>query len=115
MSMGDEHPSNAARASNVLKSMKHDLDDPSLSPILRKKLKKEIDDFENTMNNIYDKKSQVSDPRVLQGIFDKGIFDNGSFRYSWNSSLWGDPAVEARKATDKLRESTDIIINTKII
>ena len=114
MSLGDEHPSNAARAYDVLQSMKYDLQDPSLSPELKKKLTAEIEQYEKTMNKIYDDKSRIGNAQVVQGIFDKAIFSGGSMRYSWNSSLWGDPAREARKATDNLRESTSII-NTKII
>lgn len=115
LSLGDEHPSNAARAYDVLQGMKTDLKDPSLSPELRKKLEKEIDHYETTMNKIYSEKSRVSNASFIQGIFDKAIFTGGSIRYSWNASLWGDPAKEAQRATDRLRESTDIIMNTKII
>ena len=114
ISLGDEHPSNAARAYDVLQSMKYDLQDPSLSPELKKKLTAEIEQYEKTMNKIYDDKSRIGNAQVVQGIFDKAIFSGGSMRYSWNSSLWGDPAREARKATNNLRESTSII-NTKII
>lgn len=115
LSLGDEHPSNAARAYDVLQGMKTDLKDPSLSPELRKKLAKEIDHYETTMNKIYSEKSRVSNASFIQGIFDKAIFTGGSIRYSWNASLWGDPAKEAQRATNRLRESTDIIMNTKII
>ena len=114
LSLGDVHPSNAARAYDVLQSMKYDLQDPSLSPELKKKLATEIEHYEKTMNKIYDDKSRIQNAQVIQGIFDKAIFTGGSMRYSWNSSLWGDPAVEARKATNNLRESTSIL-NTKII
>lgn len=114
ISLGDPHPAHAARAYDVLQSMKYDLKDPSLSPELRKKLEKEIESYENTMNKIYDDKSRLSNAKVVQGIFDKAIFSGGSMRYSWNTSLWGDPAREAQKATDKLRESVSII-DTKII
>ena len=114
ISLGDPHPAHAARAYDILQSMKYDLKDPSLSPELRKKLEKEIESYENTMNKIYDDKSRLSNAKVVQGIFDKAIFSGGSMRYSWNTSLWGDPAREAQKATDKLRESVSII-DTKII
>ena len=114
LSLGDVHPSSAARAYDVLQSMKYDLQDPSLSPELKKKLATEIEHYEKTMNKIYDDKSRIQNAQVIQGIFDKAIFTGGSMRYSWNSSLWGDPAVEARKATNNLRESTSIL-NTKII
>ena len=114
LSLGDEHPSNAARAYDVLQSMKYDLQGPSLSPELKKKLAIEIEHYEKTMNKIYDDKSRIQNAQVIQGIFDKAIFTGGSMRYSWNSSLWGDPAAEARKATNNLRESTSIL-NTKII
>ena len=115
LSLGDVHPAHSARAYDVLQSMKTDLKDPSLSPELRKKLAKEIDHYETTMNKIYSEKSRVSNAGFIQGIFDKAIFTGGSIRYSWNSSLWGDPAKEAQRATDRLKESTDIIMDTKII
>lgn len=115
LSLGDVHPAHSARAYDVLQSMKTDLKDPSLSPELRKKLAKEIDHYETTMNKIYSEKSRVSNAGFIQGIFDKAIFTGGSIRYSWNASLWGDPAKEAQRATDRLKESTDIIMDTKII
>lgn len=115
VSLGDEHPAHSARAYNMLQSMKHDLNDPKLSPELRKKLSKEIDDYQTTMNKIYADKSRVENARFVQGLIDKAIFDNGSVRYTWNSSLWGDPAKEASKATERLRESTDFLSDIKFI
>lgn len=110
VTLADEHPALPVRQKEILNSMKYDLNDPNLSPKLRKSLKKEIDEYQKTVNSIYEKNSKLSNPRFFKYVLDNAIYrsKHGGLKSSINNLLFGDVSKEA-----DIR--TNIIRNAKII
>lgn len=105
ITVGDEHPMSATRAKSTLDSMKADLNDPALSPKLRKALQKEIEETEKEVDSHFNN-LKLSDPHIAKTIFDKCIFVtlNGGFKYKLYQSIFD---INDAKTTSKLRESAD--------
>jgi Zn-dependent protease with chaperone function len=73
----DVHPSTASRCYSIIKDLKTDLNDPGLSPELKKQLKKEIDSYENTMHKFFDVATKAENPRALPTIIQKWMYEKG--------------------------------------
>jgi len=73
----DVHPSTASRCYSIIKDLKTDLNDPTLSPELKKQLKKEIDSYENTMHKFFDVATKAENPRALPTIIQKWMYEKG--------------------------------------
>ena len=93
-----------------------DVNDPSLSPKLRAQLAKEISSAEKEMDDYFKKASDVKDPEALKVFYDKCIYASasGGFKYRTFRSIFNlDKGVQ--QMTPSLKESTNIISDTKII
>lgn len=75
--ISDEHPSNIVRCKAMIDSMKTDLDDPKLSPTLRKELKQQIDEAEKGIDDYYSKAIKINNPNLFKDYLDKLTFKKG--------------------------------------
>lgn len=73
----DEHPQTAARCYSIVKDLRKDLEDPSLSPAMKKQLKIEIDEYETNMRSYFDRSLKWKNPRLLTTIFQKWMYEHG--------------------------------------
>jgi len=115
----DVHPNTASRCYSVIKDLKTDLNDPSLSPELKKQLKKEIDSYENTMHKFFDVATKAENPRLLPTIIQKWMYEKGGdlkFKISelpFNNI--GGFRAETNKTRDYIKNDRYSIKTAKII
>ena len=115
----DVHPRVASRCYSIISDLKQDLNDPSLSPELKKQLSKEIDDYEIYMHNYFDNALKLENPRVISSAVHKWIYDMGGdikFKISelpyMNS---GGFRGETNRTAQWINQDKYNILNTKII
>ena len=79
----DEHPSFEARAYSILKDLKTDLNDPNLSPQMKKQLEKEIKDYEESMNRYFKESKKLSNPAIVSVLVQEFIYYkcNGGIKF----------------------------------
>lgn len=115
----DVHPNTASRCYSIIKDLKTDLNDPSLSPELKKQLKKEIDSYENTMHKFFDVTIKADNPRALPTIIQKWMYEKGGdlkFKISelpFNNI--GGFRAETNKTRDYIKNDRYSIKTAKII
>ena len=81
--VADCHPSYQARAYDILDALKKDLNDPSLSPSLKKQLQEEIDQYEKSMNSYFAKSKKLKNPAVVTAFAQEFIYTKckGGLKY----------------------------------
>lgn len=73
----DVHPSTASRCYSMIKDLKTDLNDPTLSPEMKKQLKKDIDKYEATMTKFFNENTKLENPRVVPNLLQKWSYEHG--------------------------------------
>ena len=73
----DVHPRTASRLYSIIKDLKQDLNDPSLSPEMKKQLQKDIDEYEKAIKTYFDDKTDLKNPRMISANIQKWMYDRG--------------------------------------
>ena len=101
LSIVDVHPSSPARVKGIIDSMETDINDPKLSPKLKKQLSKEIVNTKKAINTIYDKRTKITDTNFVRMAFDRFIINvmGGGIKYKLfkMSNLDNDTLETSRK------------------
>lgn len=108
LEISDCHPSSPARVKGVVNSMRHDLQNPSLSPKLKAQLKKELDLVESQTEDYYNNLKKT-DPAFLKKVFDKYIFYacDGGAKHKFFTKVF-DFENDNTKSANNLREQSFI-------
>lgn len=79
----DVHPTNEDRMYSVLKDLKQDLNDPNITPEMKKQLTKEIADYEKAMNDFFDANRKFSNASVVTSLMQEAIYKKcgGSLKF----------------------------------
>lgn len=102
----DCHPANQVRYKTILDGLNDDLDRPGMSPKLKKQLKADIKETEDTVEEILENGKKIDDPRIVKNYVH-------SFLYH---SCGGDPKYVIKKMSfDSEKDVQNTYIkNTKI-
>ena len=109
----DVHPSNEDRMYGVLKDLKQDLNDPNITPEMKKQLTKEIADYEKAMNDFFDANRKFSNASVVTSLMQEAIYKKcgGSLKFKISEL----PYLHKGGFRADTNDTANKILNTKII
>ena len=86
----DEHPATQARYKNVVDGLKDDLNQPGISPKLKKQLQADIKETENTVEEVLENGKNVEDARFLENFMRSFLYHacGGDLRYLLNKKTF---------------------------
>ena len=108
----DVHPSFENRAYSIVNDLKADLNDPSLSPAMKKQLQKEIDEYEKYMTKYFEESKKLKNPNVVMAYMQDFVYNKcgGDIKYKLSELLFKNGF---RGETNKTKDN--IIADTKIL
>ena len=79
----DEHPASQARYKTVIDGLKDDLNQPGISPKLKKQLQSDIKETEDTIEEVLEKGKEVEDPRFIENYMRSFLYHacGGDLKY----------------------------------
>ena len=108
----DVHPSFENRAYSIVNDLKADLNDPSLSPAMKKQLQKEIDEYEKYMTKYFEESKKLKNPNVVMAYMQDFVYNKcgGDIKYKLSEL----PFKNGFRG-ETIRTKDNIISDTKII
>ena len=109
----DVHPSNEDRMYGVLKDLKQDLNDPNITPEMKKQLTKEIADYEKAMNDFFDANRKFGNASVVTSLMQEAIYKKcgGSLKFKISEL----PYLHKGGFRGDTNDTANNILDTKII
>lgn len=108
----DVHPSFENRAYSIINDLKSDLNDPSLSPAMKKQLQKEINEYEKYMTKYFEESKKLKNPNVVMAYMQDFVYNKcgGDIKYKLSEL----PFKNGFRG-ETIRTKDNIISDTKII
>lgn len=97
----------------VLKDLKQDLNDPNITPEMKKQLTKEIADYEKAMNDFFDANRKFGNASVVTSLMQEAIYKKcgGSLKFKISEL----PYLHKGGFRGDTNDTANKILDTKII